>query len=221
MASDVNVREHAWNHFCQSYWYPVYAFIRRKGENAEDARDLTQAFFAKLISQDWLSGIEKRETRFSTLLITILKNFLINQHALATAEKRGGGAIPLPLNTAEAEHWFGNEPASLATPESLFERRWALAVLDAATRRLREEYETIGKAKLHAQIAVYLSREPGPGDYERAASVLGILPRSVAVAVHRLRADFRAMVREEVATGLRDKKLVDEEMRALAAALGM
>lgn len=221
MAADESLRETAWNHFCGSYWYPVYAFIRRRGANPEDARDLTQGFFAKLIARDWLAGVEKRDTRFSTLLITILKNYLINQHAMATTEKRGGKFPPLPLECAEAEDWYGKEPSNLATPETLFEKRWALAVLEAAARRLREEYETVGKSRLHQWLGPYLSREPEPGDYERAATALGIQTKSVAVAVHRMRADFRAMVREEVAAGLRDKSLVEEEMRALAAALGM
>lgn len=221
MAADESHREAAWNHFCGSYWYPVYAFIRRRGSNPEDARDLTQGFFTKLITLDWLAGVEKRETRFSTLLIAILKNYLINQHAMVTAEKRGGKSTLLPLDAAEAEQWYGNEPANLATPETLFEKRWALAVLEAAARRLREEYESVGKARLHQWLGPYLSREPEPGDYERAGTALGIQSKSVAVAVHRLRSDFRAMVREEVAAGLRDKSLVDEEMRALAAALGL
>jgi RNA polymerase sigma-70 factor (ECF subfamily) len=214
-------RDSAWNHFCASYWYPVYAFIRRRGSNPEDARDLTQAFFAKLIARDWLAGVEKRETRFSTLLIAVLKNFLINQHAMASAEKRGGGISPLPMDAADAEHWYGKEPSTTTTPEHLFEKRWALAVLEAAARRLREEYEGIGKSRIHDQLAPFLSRDPEPGEYEHAGKTLGIQSKSVAVAVHRMRVDFRAMVREEVGAGLKDKSLLDEEMRALAAALGM
>lgn len=221
MAGDGAQREAAWTHFCSHYWYPVYAFIRRRGSNPEDASDLTQGFFVRLFEKNWLAGVEKRETRFSTLLVSILKNYLINQHAMATAEKRGGGLSPVPLDTVNAEHWYGNEPASLVTPESLFERRWALAVLDSATVRLREEYEKIGKGRLHAQLSQFLSREPESGDYDRAAKTLGIQPNSVAVAVHRMRIDFRAMVREEVAAGIKDKTLVEGEMRALAAALGL
>jgi RNA polymerase sigma-70 factor (ECF subfamily) len=140
---------------------------------------------------------------------------------MAAAEKRGGGHTPVPLDTVSAEQWYGSEPSTSATPESLFERRWALAVLDAAAQRLREEYESVGKGRLHGQLSPFLSREPDPGDYHRAAKVLGIQAKSVAVSVHRMRADFRAMVREEVAAGLHDKQLVEEEMRALAAALGL
>lgn len=212
-------RDLAWNHFSRNYWYPVYAFIRRRGDSPEDAADLTQAFFAKLIEQDWLSKVEQRDTRFSTLLITILKNFLANRHRHETAGKRGGGESPVPLDSAAAERWFGGEPADGETPESLFEKRWAHAVMQAAVERLKAECEATGKAKLFTVLGPFLSQEPGPGEYEAAAISLGIHPRSVAVAVHRLRGDFRDMVREEVAAGLQDRSMVAEEMRALAAAL--
>lgn len=219
-AGEPSQRDAAWEHLCQAYWYPVYAFIRRGGDSAEDASDLTQAFFTKLIEQDWLAQVERRQTRFSTLLVTILKNFLIKQHHRKVAQKRGGGEFPVPLDLVQAESWFGREPTTLETPETLFEKRWALAVMDAAMVRLREECENTGKAKVYAVLEAFLSREPVAGDYEIAATTLGIHARSVAVAVHRLRQDFRAMVHEEVAAGLRDDSMVKEEMQALAAALG-
>lgn len=220
-AADVSRRDAAWDHFCGAYWYPVYSFIRRRGDSPDDASDLTQAFFGKLIEQDWLAKVERRETRFSTLLITVLKNFLIKRHHHAAAQKRGGGEKPVPLDLARAERWFGAEPATQETPETLFEKRWAHAVMEAALVRLREECEAKGKAKLFEVLGPYLSREPAAGDYESAGTQLGIASRSVAVSVHRLRADYRAMVREEVAAGLRDETRVNEEMMALAAALGL
>ncbi|MCW1913393.1 ECF-type sigma factor [Luteolibacter sp. GHJ8] len=220
-AADSTRRDQAWAHFCRSYWYPVYAFIRRRGTGPEDASDLTQAFFAKLVEQDWLARVERRETRFSTLLVTILKNFLIKQHRHEVAQKRGGGELPLSLDLADAERWFGREPATEETPEGLFEKRWAHAVMEAALERLREECEATGRGKLFSLLGGFLSREAAAGEYEAAAGKLGINPKSVAVSVHRLRGEFRTMVREEVAAGLRSKEMVDEEMRALAAALGV
>jgi DNA-directed RNA polymerase specialized sigma24 family protein len=220
-AGDASCRDRAWEHFCLSYWYPVYAFIRRRGTPADEAADLTQGFFAKLIEQDWLAKVERRDTRFSTLLITVLKNHLAKRHHYDSALKRGGGETPLSLEMARAENWFGAEPVTPETPESLFEKRWALAVMDAALGRLREECETAGKAALFAALSPFLSREPSPGDYDEAAARLGIHPKSVAVGVHRLRADYRAMVREEVAAGLNNRRMVDEEMTALAQALGL
>lgn len=220
-AGDNSGRDAAWDHFCRSYWYPVYAFIRRRGEPADQAADLTQGFFAKLIEQDWLAKVERRETRFSTLLVTVLKNHLAKKHHFDSALKRGGGVAPLSLDLARAENWFGAEPSTSDAPEAQFERRWALAVMDAALSRLREECEVCGKANLFAVLSPFLSREPSPGDYDLAAARLGIHPKSVAVGVHRLRADYRSMVREEVAAGLVNQQLVDEEMIALAKALGL
>jgi RNA polymerase sigma-70 factor (ECF subfamily) len=214
-------RDAAWDHFCGSYWYPVYSFIRRRGESPEDASDLTQSFFAKLIEQDWLAKVERRETRFSTLLITVLKNFLIKRHHHDAAQKRGGKEKPVPLDLAQAEKWFGSEPATQECPDTFFEKRWAHAVMEAALARLKEECEAVGKAHLFETLGTFLSREPSPGDYQTAGANLGIAPRSVAVYVHRLRADYRAMVREEVAAGLRDETRMNDEMKALAAALGI
>jgi DNA-directed RNA polymerase specialized sigma24 family protein len=220
-AGETSRRDAAWGHFCGAYWYPVYSFIRRRGESPEDACDLTQAFFAKLIEQEWLAKVERRDTRFSTLLITVLKNFLIKRHHHDAALKRGGGEIPVPLDLARAERWFGAEPVTQENPESLFEKRWAHAVIEAALVRLREECEATGKARWFEVLGPFLSREAGPGDYEAAGGELGIVTRSVAVSVYRLRADYREMVRQEVAAGLRDEARVDEEMKALAVALGM
>jgi RNA polymerase sigma factor (sigma-70 family) len=218
-AGDEKQRDAAWEHFCSAYWYPVYAFIRRRGELPEEASDLTQGFFAKLIEQDWLAQVERRESRFSTLLITVLKNFLIKQHHRDTAQKRGGGDAPVSLDLAQAESWFGAEPSTAETPETLFEKRWAHAVMEAALIRLREECFSTGKTKVYELLSPFLSREPTSGNYEAAAEKLGIAPRSVAVAVHRLRADYRAMVREEVAAGLSDENRVEEELRALASVM--
>lgn len=210
----------AWDHLCSAYWYPVYAFVRRRGESPENASDITQAFFTKLIEQNWLAQVQRRETRFSTLLISILKNFLVSQFHHDHAQKRGGHVPPVPLDLALAEHWFGQEPTDVHTPESLFEKRWALAVMEAALIRLRDECQSTGRARIFEVLNPFLSREAGPGDYHTAGQQLGINSRSIAVAVHRLRQDYRAMVQEEVAIGLRHEGMVKEEMKALAAALG-
>jgi DNA-directed RNA polymerase specialized sigma24 family protein len=214
-------RSAAWEHLCRTYWYPAYAFVRRRGAAPEDARDLVQGFFAGLIEQDWLAQVERREVRFSTLLVSILKNFLIKQYHHDHAQKRGGGRqlVSLDLMT-EAEEWFGREPADTATPEAAFERRCAEAVLTASLTRLRAEYEATGKARVFQRLSPFLSREPAPGEYAAAATALGVRDRSIAVAVHRLRADYREIVREEIAAGVRDEALVEEELRALAAVFG-
>lgn len=212
-------REKAMNEFCRIYWYPVYAFIRRRGTDPEPARDLTQGFFEKLLTRDWLAGLERKETRFSTLLCVTLKNFLASEYRRDTALKRGGKQRPLSLDLAQAEHWFGAEPSTDETPEKLFERRWAQAVLEAALQRLEAESTAMGKGNLYSVLHPFLSREPQEGEYDSAGIALGVDRRAVAVAVFRLRKQLKAMVREEVAEGLRDPSMLEEEMRHLAESL--
>jgi RNA polymerase sigma factor (sigma-70 family) len=212
-------REAAMEQFCRAYWYPVYAFIRRRGIEPEDAQDLTQSFFAKLISRDWLAGLEQREARFSTFLLTRVKTHLMNEHRDATAQKRGGGEENISFDLAQAEDWFGAEPTTSETPERSFERRWALAVLDAAMNLVREDCHAAGKVTLFNQLSPFLSREPEPGEYAALATTLAMRENSVAVAVHRLRQQFRDAVRHEVAVGLLDPSLIEEELKHLAECL--
>ncbi len=212
-------RDAAMEQFCRAYWYPVYAFIRRQGHDSEDARDLTQEFFAKLLKREWLNGLEKRDTRFSTWLLTRVKTHLMNEHRDETAQKRGGSSVPLSLDMAQAEDWFGAEPASEDTAERIFERRWALAALEAAMNHLRESCHSAGKGRVFDQLSPFLSREPEPGDYAALAAAMKMRENSVAVAVHRLRTQYREAVRNEVAAGLSDPALIDEELRHLAESL--
>ena len=205
--------------FCVAYWYPIYAFIRRRGNSPDDARDLTQEFFARLIEKDWLAGVERRETRFSTLLLTILKRFLVNEYERTRTVKRGDGIIPVSIDMAQAESWFGAEPSTSETPEKTFERRWALAVLATALDRLRIELAASGKERAFEILSPFLSQEPEPGDYEKAGAALDLAARTVAVTVHRLRQRYRAVLREELAAGSHDSAQVDEEMRNLSHAL--
>ena len=218
-AGDGPERNAALERFCRAYWYPVYAFVRRRGANSEDARDATQEFFAQLIEKGWLQGVERRDTRFSTLLLTILKRFQVDEFRRSIREKRGGATTIVSLDMAQAEAWFGAEPTDGESPERTFERRWALAVMDAGLARLRDECRESGRAKLFDALSPFLSRQPEPGEYESAGETLGLKQRAVIVAVHRLRAEFREMVREEVAAGLTEKTRIDEEMEHLARAL--
>lgn len=212
-------RAAAMEQVCQAYWYPVYAFIRRQGKSPEDAQDLTQSFFAKLLRRDWLTGIEKRDSRFSTWLLTRVKTHLQNEHRDATAQKRGGDAVPVPIEFAQAENWFGAEPASTETPERSFERRWALAVLEAALAELKKKCHEVGKSALFDHLSPFLSREPEHGEYRAVTEKLQMRENTIAVTVHRLRQQYREAVRAEVAAGLNDPALIEEELRHLAACL--
>ena len=212
-------RQAAMEQFARTYWYPVYAFIRRKGSAHEAAEDLTQSFFAQMLEKNWLAGVERRETRFSTLLLSILNNFLISEHRHATRDKRGSGQAVLSLDMAAANEWFGAEPRTEETPERIFERRFALSVLSSALETMRESLHTAGRGRQFDTLSPFLSREPGKGEYDTAASTLGITPNAIAAAVLRLRREYRAFVREEVAAGLSDATRVDEELRHLAQAM--
>ncbi len=212
-------REAALDEFCKIYWYPVYAFIRRRGTEPEAARDLTQGFFAKLLRQDWMAGVEQRGTRFSTRLCVTLKNYLTSEYRRETAQKRGGIEKPVSLDLLLAESWYGAEFETGETPERIFDRRWAQAVLEAGLRRLEADCAAMGKGKLYSVLHPYLSREPEEGDYQEAGVKLGIDRRAVAVAVFRLRKQFQTMVRAEVAAGLENPDQLEEEMRHLGASL--
>lgn len=218
--SDGAERQRAMEQFARAYWYPVYAFIRRRGSSHEAAEDLTQGFFAAMLEKNWLAEVEQRETRFSTLLLNILHHYLISEHRHATREKRGGGQSPLSLDMAAAEQWFGAEPRTDESPERVFERKFALSVLGSALETMKEALHAAGRGRLFDLLSPLLSREPGKGEYDAAAETLGISTNAVAAAVLRLRREYRQYVREEVAAGLADPAQVDEELRHLATSVG-
>ncbi len=212
-------RNAAREQFARAYWYPVYAFIRRKGNEHEAAEDLTQGFFAQMVEKNWLAGVERRETRFSTLLLNILGNYLISEHRHATRQKRGGGIAALSLDMAAAEQWFGAEPRTDETPERVFERRFAMSVLGSALETMKNALHAAGRGRQFDLLSPFLSREPDKGDYDAAAQTLGISSNAIAAAVLRLRREYRQHVRAEVAAGLADPSRVEEELRHLAQAL--
>ena len=127
---------------CRAYWYPLYAFVRREGKSPHDAQDLTQEFFARLLAKNWLDGVDRSRGRFRSWLLAAMKHFLINEWDKSRAQKRGGGATPIPLETGDAESRYAHEPADTATADKLFDRRWALTLLDQVLTRLRAEFST-------------------------------------------------------------------------------
>jgi RNA polymerase sigma factor (sigma-70 family) len=204
---------------CNAYWYPLYAYIRWRGHSPEDAQDLTQGFFLQLIEKHWLSGVAPEGARFRSFLLTMLKGFLANAHDHATALKRGGGKVFVPLDSERAEDRLAQEPSTQETPETAFERRWALAVLAEALERLRHAAGAADKAKHFELLHPFLSREPADGEYGAVAEKLGISAGAVGVAVHRLRQRYRETLRATVADTLADANQVDDEMRHVFAAL--
>ena len=204
---------------CNAYWYPLYAYVRWRGHGPEDAQDLTQEFFLRLIEKKWLSGVAPEGARFRSFLLTVLKAFLANAHDRAQAAKRGGGKIFVPLDSERAEDRLAHEPATNETPETAFDRRWALAVLAEALQRLRTAAGAAGKSRHFDLLQPFLSREPVDGEYASLAEALGISASAVGVAVHRLRQRYREMLRATVADTLADPGQVDDEMRHVFAAL--
>jgi RNA polymerase sigma-70 factor (ECF subfamily) len=204
---------------CGIYWQPLYAFIRRRGSSPEEAQDLTQAFLAHVIEKESLRHVDPAKGKFRSFLLTSLKNFLSDQRSKESALKRGGGTAPLSLDAREAEERYSLEPAHEATPERIFERQWALAVIEQAMERLRERYSASGKEAHFEAMKIFLSGEKRPRSHAEIAERLGISPLAVKVAVHRLRQRFRDALREEIAQTVASQEEIDAELRALYSAL--
>lgn len=208
----------AMEQLCRTYWHPLYSYIRHRGNAPEDAQDLTQEFFARLLDKQWLENVEKNGSRFRSFLLTALNRFLANQHDRAQAAKRGGGQQIISLDVEEAERRYLQEPASSA-PEQIFDRRWALTVLDRAFTRLKDETMATGKARQFEVLNPFLSSEPEPGEYAAAATDLQSSNGTIGVLVHRLRARYRELVRAEISETLADPSQLETEMVELFSAL--
>jgi RNA polymerase sigma-70 factor (ECF subfamily) len=203
---------------CRAYWFPLYAFVRRRGYSPADAEDLTQAFFAWLLERDWLESADQNRGRFRSFLLTSIDNFLSNEWAKARAQKRGSGRI-ISLQFDDAENSCAPEPAVNFTPEQSFEWRWALALLDQVMSRLSAEFAESGKAKLFEALKPCLVGERTSQPYAILALKLEMTEGSVKVAVHRLRQRYRQLLRDEIANTVATPEEVEEELRYLFAVL--
>ncbi len=204
---------------CQAYWFPLYAYVRRRGHDAHAAQDLVQGFFARLLERNDLAGLTREGGRFRSFLLTALNHFLVNEHERAQALKRGGGMAFVSLDDDSAEDRYLLEPSHSESPDRLFERQWALALMEEALRRLAMEQAEQGKAAVFEALRPFLSREPDAGEYASLAGRLGVAPGTLAVQVHRLRERYRAIVRAAVADTVGGPLEVEDEMRHLLAAL--
>lgn len=200
---------------CRVYWYPLYAYARRRGYAPEDAQDLTQEFFARLLERNWLARADQAKGRFRTFLLTAMERFLANEWDKLRALKRGGGErlVSLQLDTGESQ--YRAEPADLRTPEQLFERHWALALLGEVLQQLEAEYRRQGKAVLFAALRPCLVGDRESLPYPQLAEQLGLNAGAVRVAVHRLRQRYRARLRAEIAQTVTSAEEADAEMRHL------
>jgi RNA polymerase sigma factor (sigma-70 family) len=204
---------------CGTYWYPLYAYVRRHGHSREDAEDLTQAFFARLLEKNYLEGISSNGGKFRAFLLVALKRFLANEWDRANSQKRGGGAMPLSLDWQDADTRYQINPADNLSPDKLFDRAWAVTVLEHVITRLRDENSADGKAKIYEQLKQFLMAGKSDVSYTQAANALEMSEGSVRVAVHRLRRRYRELLREEIAQTLSDPAQAEEEMQVLFSAL--
>jgi RNA polymerase sigma factor (sigma-70 family) len=204
---------------CETYWYPLYAYVRRRGVTREDARDLTQGFFAFLIERRDFDSLRKERGRFRAFLLASMQHYLANDFARRTTLKRGGGTLPISLEFDDAEGRYRFEPAAKETPQTLFERRWALTVLERALAEVRKEWEAASKTVEFEALKSCLLGGTPEGGYAAVARDISSSEGAVRVAVHRLRRKFQKRLREEIAETVADPSEVDDEIRYLLRAL--
>ena len=204
---------------CHVYWYPLYAYIRRKGYDPHKAQDLNQEFFYRLIKENYLGAVDRRRGKFRSFLLAAMNHFLSNQRDYERAAKRGGGQTLLSLDDTDAEDRFKLEPSSDQSPEKIFERNWFLTLFDHALARLREEQVAAGRGKLFDEVRTFIIEDAESGDYNAVAGRVGMTPNAVAVTVHRWRERYRKLLHEEILRTVADPSELDEELRRFFAVL--
>jgi RNA polymerase sigma-70 factor (ECF subfamily) len=207
--------DRALEELCRTYWYPLYAFVRRQGHSKEDAEDLTQGFFARFLERNYLEGLRSEKGRFRAFLLAALKHFLANEHDRAGRQKRGGGVAPLSLNWQDADARYQIDPADLLSPNKLYDRAWATTLLEQVIARLRDECAAEGKGQVFQQLKPFLTMGKNAIPYAQAAASLGLNEGAARVAVHRLRKRYRELLRQEIAQTLSEPADLEEELRAL------
>ena len=212
--SDTTAARHALQELCQSYWYPLYAYVRRCGSTPHDAEDLTQGFFARLLRLDSLAKIDSRQGKFRAFLLASLKHFLADQRDFVSAQRRDVRAT-ISLDVDEAEERYRTIPADTLSPDQVYERQWAVTLLEAVMQRLTHEYQESGRGSLFSELRFAIAGEKSTVPYRALAARLGISEEAVSVAVHRLRQRYRAALREELAQTVGNEEEVREELREL------
>jgi len=203
---------------CESYWYPLYAFVRRQGHSPEDAADLTQGYFAKLLEKDYLQDVRPEAGRFRSFLLASLKHFLYNEWDRQKAQKRGGHLQKISLDAERAENRYSIEPLDRLTPEDLYEKHWALTVLERTLDQLADETPE-SKTFRFAKLRPFLIGEETDTTYRQIGEELGMSESGVKVAVHRLRRRFGVILRQEIGQTVADPQEVDDEIRHLLECL--
>lgn len=204
---------------CEAYWYPLYVFVRRMGHGADDARDLTQGYFLRLLEKDYLDDVRPEAGKFRSFLLASLKHYLANVRRDAAAQKRGGGQPLASLDLDAAENRYRNEPVDGETPARAYERRWALAVIDRARNRLKGEFERADKGRHFKLLAEHLTGSGDARPYGEIAEELGTTEAAVKMSVSRMRRQYGRALRDEIADTIDDPAEVDAEVRHLLSIL--
>ena len=205
---------------CSVYWYPLYAYVRRRGHQEQDAQDLTQEFFARLFQKNFLQKVSPDKGRFRSFLLASLKHFLANEWDRTQTQKRGGGGTLVPLDWQIAENRYALESIDKATPEALYERRWALTLMEQVMKRLRQEYAQNEKSGLFDELKGFLSGEDTSLTYVELAAQLCVSQSAVKMAVLRLRQRYGQLLRQEIAQTVSTPEEIEEEIRHLIAVVG-
>jgi len=219
-SADPVLRREALTALCRIYWPPVYDYIRCRGNDADSARDLTQGFFAQLLDKEFVKKADRERGRFRSFLLTCVKRYVADEKERVQARKRGGGLTILPLEFGTAESSFHHEPADPRTPETIFEKRWAVAAVKQAVSRLEQEMERAGKQEQFRRLRPWLTGKSPALRYAMLAADLGMSEQALRVTIHRLRRRLGHLLREEVASTLSDQAQLDAEMHFLFEALG-
>ena len=203
---------------CQTYWYPLYAFVRRRGYEAHEAQDLTQEFFARLLEKNFLQAVDRRKGKFRSFMLAALEHFLANEWRRSQTQKRGGKAVIVSLD-ADPENQYQLTASSSLSPEQLFDQQWATKLLDQVLARLRDEFVASGKSEMFEHLKVYLTGEKGTQSYAELAKALQTTEAAIKMAVSRMRQRYGHLLRTEIANTVSCPEEVDEELRGLLAAL--
>ena len=211
--------QRAMEDLCELYWYPLYAFARRRGYSAPEAEDVTQSFFVRVFEKEYFREADPERGRFRSFLLTIFKRFLGDERDKDKAQKRGGRVHHLSIDFPSAEKRYLAEPVDGWTAEKLYERRWAITLLDRVLAELQQSYAEKGKAEFFASTRMFLATSPRDGSYEDVADRLGMKKETLRVAVHRMRASYRKLLEQEVARTLASPEDFENELEILQMAL--
>jgi RNA polymerase sigma factor (sigma-70 family) len=212
---DTPQAEEALSILCDAYWFPLYSFVRRRGHDPDRALDLTQEFFARLLEKDYLRAVDPSKGRFRSFLLAAVKHFLANEYDREVTQKRGGGRSHFSIDRRDAEGRYLAEPAHDLTPERLFERRWALTLLEQALEELGREFQEAGRGELYGRMKVILTGAEPAATYAEIGAELGMTEVAVKKAAQRMRQRYREILRGRIAETIDDPAQVDDEIRTL------